>query len=250
MTHHNSTSADDTNGTNDANDSEARDSQQDRLAEALARLGHASFRPGQKEAIDGLLDEQRLLLVAPTGGGKSLCYQLPALLLPGTTIVISPLISLMRDQVDALEQLGIEATFLASTLDAGELARRLDAFERGRLHLLYVAPERLLFPRFREILRGLDCPLFAIDEAHCISEWGHDFRPEYLEIGRVLAEHPEARVLACTATATPYVRDEILSTWVLARGMTLVPKPGQRMRPRARSRLSSSSENSSSGAVA
>ncbi|MBW1884347.1 MAG: ATP-dependent DNA helicase RecQ [Deltaproteobacteria bacterium] len=225
MTHHNSTSADDTggangmndakgakgaNGTNDANDSEARDSQQDRLAEALARLGHASFRPGQKEAIDRLLDEQRLLLVAPTGGGKSLCYQLPALLLPGTTIVISPLISLMRDQVDALEQLGIEATFLASTLDAGELARRLDAFERGRLHLLYVAPERLLFPRFREILRGLDCPLFAIDEAHCISEWGHDFRPEYLEIGRVLAEHPEARVLACTATATPYVRDEIL----------------------------------------
>jgi ATP-dependent DNA helicase RecQ len=188
--------------------SEAREAA---LAEGLARLGHSSFRPGQKEAIEGLLDERRLLLVAPTGGGKSLCYQLPALLLPGTTVVVSPLIALMRDQVDALETLGIEATFLASTLGPDEMSRRLDDLEAGRLHLVYVAPERLVFPRFREILRRLECPLFAIDEAHCISEWGHDFRPEYLEIGRVLAEHPESRVLACTATATPYVRDEILA---------------------------------------
>jgi len=182
-----------------------------RLAAALERLGHAAFRPGQREAIEGLLDERRLLLVAPTGGGKSLCYQLPALVLGGTTVVVSPLIALMRDQVDALERRGIAATFLASTLDGAELGRRLDGLERGLYQLLYVAPERLVFPRFREILRRLDCPLFAIDEAHCISEWGHDFRPEYLEIGRVLAAHPEARVLACTATATPYVRDEIVA---------------------------------------
>lgn len=181
------------------------------LAAALRRLGHASFRPGQREAIEGLLDDRRLLLVAPTGGGKSLCYQLPALLLEGTTIVVSPLIALMRDQVDALERLGIEATYLASTLDAAEMAKRLDALERGAWQLVYVAPERLVFPRFREILRETEVPLFAIDEAHCISEWGHDFRPEYLEIGRVLAEHPDARVLACTATATPYVRDEIVA---------------------------------------
>jgi len=182
-----------------------------RLTDALRRLGHSSFRAGQREAIEGLLDARRLLLVAPTGGGKSLCYQLPALVLGGTTIVVSPLIALMRDQVAALERRGIEATFLASTLDGDELGRRLDGLERGIYRLVYVAPERLVFPRFREILRQLDCPLFAIDEAHCISEWGHDFRPEYLEIGRVLAEHPGARVLACTATATPYVRDEIVA---------------------------------------
>ncbi len=180
------------------------------LAAGLTRLGHSEFRPGQREAIEGLLDDQRLLLVAPTGGGKSLCYQLPALLFSGTTVVVSPLIALMRDQVDALDRLGIEASFLASTLEGDEMSRRLDALESGRLRLIYVAPERLVFPRFRQILRKLDCPLFAIDEAHCISEWGHDFRPEYLEIGRVLKEHPDARVLACTATATPYVRDEIL----------------------------------------
>lgn len=182
----------------------------DRLAAGLARLGHEEFRPGQREAIEGLFEDRRMLLVAPTGGGKSLCYQLPALLLEGTTVVVSPLIALMRDQVDALERLGIEASYLASTLDGAEMARRLDDLEAGRLRLIYVAPERLVFPRFREILRRIECSLFAIDEAHCISEWGHDFRPEYLEIGRVLAEHPETRVLACTATATPYVRDEIL----------------------------------------
>lgn len=202
------------------------------LARGLERLGHAEFRPGQREAIEGLLEAQRMLLVAPTGGGKSLCYQLPALLLSGTTVVVSPLIALMRDQVDALERLGIEATFLASTLDGAEMARRLDDLENGKLQMIYVAPERLVFPRFREILRRIECPLFAIDEAHCISEWGHDFRPEYLEIGRVLAEHPEARVLACTATATPYVRDEIISR------LSLPPETPQLVRGFARPNLS------------
>ncbi len=202
------------------------------LATALTRLGHSEFRAGQREAIEGLLDDRRLLLVAPTGGGKSLCYQLPALLFSGTTVVVSPLIALMRDQVDALERLGIEASFLASTLDGPEMARRLDALESGQLRMIYVAPERLVFPRFREILRKLDCPLFAIDEAHCISEWGHDFRPEYLEIGRVLKEHPDARVLACTATATPYVRDEILAR------LELPPETPQLVRGFARPNLS------------
>ncbi len=208
---------------------EARDAA---LAAGLKRLGHSEFRAGQREAIEGLLEHRRLLLVAPTGGGKSLCYQLPALLFPGTTVVVSPLIALMRDQVDALERLGIEASFLASTLDGAEMSRRLDALEAGRLRLIYVAPERLVFPRFREILQKLDCPLFAIDEAHCISEWGHDFRPEYLEIGRVLKEHPDARVLACTATATPYVRDEILAR------LELPPETPQLIRGFARPNLS------------
>ena len=181
------------------------------LTQALTQLGHTSFRPGQRESIEGLLDGGRQLLVAPTGGGKSLCYQLPALILPGTTVVVSPLIALMRDQVEALTRRGIEATYLASTLEPREMASRLDALEAGRWQLVYVAPERLVFPRFREILARIACPLFAIDEAHCISEWGHDFRPEYLEIGNVLAQHDGARVLACTATATPYVRDEIIA---------------------------------------
>ena len=181
------------------------------LERALARLGYAAFRPGQREAIETLIERGRLLLVAPTGGGKSLTYQLPATLLPGTTLVVSPLVSLMADQVQALAARGVAATFLASTLDAGEMRRRMARMAAGRLHLVYVAPERLTFPGFRGLLRDLDCPLVAVDEAHCISEWGHDFRPEYLEIGGLLAELEHARVLACTATATPVVRDEILA---------------------------------------
>ncbi len=153
----------------------------------------------------------RLLLVAPTGGGKSLSYQLPACLLPGTTLVVSPLIALMQDQVAALERCGVAATYLASTLDAGEVRRRLAAVARGECSLVYVAPERLALPGFRALVADLDCPLLAVDEAHCISEWGHDFRPEYLGIGEVVASLPKARVLACTATATPVVRDEILA---------------------------------------
>ena len=181
------------------------------LDAGLRRLGHAHFRPGQREAIERLLDVGRLLLVAPTGGGKSLVYQLPATLLGGTTLVISPLISLMQDQVRALEERGVAATYLASTLDAAEMRRRLGQLGTGRLALAYVAPERLAYPGFRALLRGLVCPLIAVDEAHCISEWGHDFRPEYLELGPILAELAAPRVLACTATATPIVRDEILA---------------------------------------
>ncbi|HVQ24819.1 MAG TPA: RecQ family ATP-dependent DNA helicase, partial [Planctomycetota bacterium] len=178
---------------------------------ALARLGYTDFRPGQREAIEILLAQGRLLLVAPTGGGKSLSYQLPATILPGTTLVVSPLVALMADQVQALEARGVRATYLAATLEAAEMRRRMTRIERRELTLVYVAPERLVFPGFRALVRELDCPLVAIDEAHCISEWGHDFRPEYLEIGAVLGDLPKARVLACTATATPIVRDEILA---------------------------------------
>jgi len=178
---------------------------------ALARLGYTDFRPGQREAIEILLAQGRLLLVAPTGGGKSLSYQLPATILPGTTLVVSPLVALMADQVQALEARGVRATYLAATLETAEMRRRMARIERRELALVYVAPERLVFPGFRALVRELDCPLVAIDEAHCISEWGHDFRPEYLEIGAVLGDLPKARVLACTATATPIVRDEILA---------------------------------------
>ena len=181
------------------------------LDAALVRLGYTAFRPGQREAVETIIAERRLLLVAPTGGGKSLTYQLPATVLGGTTLVVSPLVSLMHDQVAALEARGVRATFLAATLDTDEVRRRMAALARGEYQLAYVAPERLAFPGFRGLARDLDCPLVAVDEAHCISEWGHDFRPDYLQIGELVADLAEARVLACTATATPVVRDEIIA---------------------------------------
>ena len=181
------------------------------LNAALSRLGYDGFRNGQRRAVETLLRDRRLLFVAPTGGGKSLVYQLTACLLGGTTVVVSPLIALMADQVTALERRGIPATFLASTLSPEEMGRRISGFARGAYKLVYVAPERLAFSGFQALLSEANCPLVAVDEAHCISEWGHDFRPEYMMIDRVLARLPNARVLACTATATPVVRDEILS---------------------------------------
>jgi ATP-dependent DNA helicase RecQ len=202
------------------------------LQEALATLGYDAFRDGQQEAIETLLEARRLLLVAPTGGGKSLIYQLPSVLLPGTTLVVSPLIALMQDQVNALVQRGHAATYLASTLDGEELSTRQRNMARGEYKLVYVAPERLAFPGFRALLADLDCPLVAIDEAHCISEWGHDFRPEYMQIGDVLKDLPDVRVLACTATATPVVRDEILER------LGLPADTPQRLRGFARPNLS------------
>ena len=176
----------------------------------LKHFGHTAFRPGQREAVETLLRVGRLLLVAPTGGGKSLTYQLPASFLPGTTLVVSPLIALMQDQVDSLERCAVPATYLASTLDAGEIRARMRGIARGDYRLVYVAPERLALDGFRSLLADLECPLLAIDEAHCISQWGHDFRPDYLQLGALAAQLPQARVLACTATATPVVRDEII----------------------------------------
>ncbi|HEX7122956.1 MAG TPA: RecQ family ATP-dependent DNA helicase [Gemmatimonadaceae bacterium] len=177
---------------------------------ALRQLGYSDFRPGQREAIETILTHGRLLLVAPTGGGKSLTYQLPALMLGGTTLVVSPLVSLMHDQVAALSARGVPATFLASTLSGDELRRRMSGLARGAFRIAYVAPERLAYGGFRGLLRELEVPLLAIDEAHCIAEWGHDFRPEYLQLGELVAELRQSRVLACTATATPVVRDEII----------------------------------------
>ena len=181
------------------------------LDAGLAQLGYEAFRPGQREAIETLLASGRLLQVAPTGGGKSLTYQLPACLLPGTSLVVSPLVSLMHDQVQALAARGVPATFLAATLPAEEMRERLARLRAGVFKLAYVAPERLAYPGFRAMALELGAPLVAIDEAHCISEWGHDFRPDYLAIGGLLAELRPRLVLACTATATPIVRDEILA---------------------------------------
>ncbi len=186
------------------------------LQAGLRRLGFDDFRPGQREAIETLLSERRLLLVAPTGGGKSLVYQLPATLLPGTALVVSPLISLMQDQVAALEARGVAATFLASTLEPRELGQRMARIARGEYDLVYAAPERVTHPGVRSLLRDLDCTLVAIDEAHCISEWGHDFRPEYMALGGLVRELGDAAVVACTATATPVVRDEIVERLGLA----------------------------------
>ncbi len=180
------------------------------LNAGLERLGYTSFRPGQREALTLILTKGALLLVAPTGGGKSMTFQLPATILPGTTLVVSPLIALMQDQVRHLQERGIAATYLAATLDGAEVSARMSAMARGEYKLVYVAPERLSAPGFRELIHRIPIPLLAIDEAHCISEWGHDFRPEYLQIGE-LVRTLNTRVLACTATATPVVRDEILA---------------------------------------
>ncbi|MBI2388390.1 MAG: ATP-dependent DNA helicase RecQ [Deltaproteobacteria bacterium] len=174
------------------------------------RFQLASFRPWQREAIDALLGAPgKVLVVAPTGGGKSLTYQLPATVLPGVTLVISPLVALMEDQVRALEARGVPAAFLASTLGIEERRARIREAHEGKLKLLYCAPERLASDWFVDFLASCDVSMVAIDEAHCISHWGHDFRPDYLRIGDVLARLRPSKVLACTATATPRVREEI-----------------------------------------
>ncbi len=173
------------------------------------RFGFERFRDGQEPVIRALLEGRPALAVFPTGGGKSLCYQLPALLLDGITLVISPLIALMKDQVDALTAKGIAAARLDSTLTLDELELVYDSLAHGRLKLLYVAPERLANEKFRQRMQGLPIQLVAIDEAHCISEWGHNFRPEYLKLARFCRTLKIPRVLALTATATPQVAREI-----------------------------------------
>jgi ATP-dependent DNA helicase RecQ len=174
------------------------------------RFGLSAFHPWQREAIEELLEgRQRVVVIAPTGGGKSLCYQLPAAILDGTSIVISPLIALMEDQVRALTQRGVAATYLASTLDSEEVKRREREIFEGRYQLVYIAPERLESPWLVDKLAALRPPLLAIDEAHCISQWGHDFRPSYLRLGEIIEHMQPPRVIACTATATPVVRQEI-----------------------------------------
>lgn len=173
------------------------------------RFGLEQFRPGQREVIEQVLQKRDVLCVMPTGGGKSLCYQLPALLLPGLTLVVSPLIALMKDQVDALQERGVRATLINSTLDPAEQRARLLEIEAGRYELVYVAPERFRSPRFVEMMAKVRPALLAVDEAHCISEWGHDFRPDYARIGQARRKLGFPPCIALTATATDVVRRDI-----------------------------------------
>ena len=176
----------------------------------LAPFGLSSFRPGQREVIETVLAGQDCLCVMPTGGGKSLCYQLPALVHSGITLVISPLIALMKDQVDALLARGLKATFINSTLSPEELSERLERMVAGDYKLVYVVPERFRSPRFVEAARSSDVKLLAVDEAHCVSEWGHDFRPDYARLGRFRAQLGNPPTIALTATATDAVRRDIV----------------------------------------
>ena len=181
-------------------------------------FGHAGFRPGQREVVEGLLAGRSMLAVFPTGGGKSLCYQLPALMIEGVTLVISPLIALMKDQVDALRGRGIGAARLDSSLTAEEYEEVMAALGAGTVKLLYVAPERLSNEGFRRRLGRMRIGMVAIDEAHCISEWGHNFRPDYLKLAKACRELGVPRVLCLTATATPAVAEDIRRQFGIAEG--------------------------------
>lgn len=174
-------------------------------------FGYNSFRPLQEEIITRILGKKDTFVLMPTGGGKSLCYQVPSLVLPGTTIVISPLISLMKDQVDVLRQNGISAAYLNSSLSQTEQTEVLDQLVENKLSLLYVAPERLVQDSFLSVLKTIDINFFAIDEAHCISQWGHDFRPEYRQLNMLKKLFPEIAIVALTATATERVKEDIIS---------------------------------------
>ena len=179
--------------------------------EALHKyFGFDKFRFGQEEIIKSLVERNDTIVVIPTGGGKSLCYQLPAILLDGTAIVISPLIALMKDQVDALHKRNYPASFINSSLPYYEVQQRLNAAIRGEYKLLYITPERLESSRFLEMLKGINLSFLAVDEAHCISEWGHDFRPSYLKIMPSFEVLPRIPIIALTATATPEVQEDIM----------------------------------------
>ncbi|KHD86751.1 DNA helicase RecQ [Heyndrickxia ginsengihumi] len=172
--------------------------------------GYQEFRSGQSTIIEQILNGQDTVGIMPTGGGKSICYQIPALLFEGVTIVVSPLISLMKDQVDALRNIGIPATYINSALNSDEIHYRLSEASRGAFKLIYIAPERLETSSFISLLHQINISLIAIDEAHCISQWGHDFRPSYLSIQKLIHQfNPKPVILALTATATPQVKDDI-----------------------------------------
>lgn len=181
------------------------------LAEQTLRntFGYEKFRPLQQEAIQQVLQGEDSLLIMPTGGGKSLCYQIPALLFDGIAVVVSPLISLMNDQVMQLKDIGVKSIVLNSSLDRDTYSQHLQLVRENEVDLVYMAPETLLQPRMKKLLKSVDVDLLAIDEAHCISEWGHDFRPEYRRLAELRKEMPEAACIALTATATEQVREDI-----------------------------------------
>src|SRR4051812_41280472 len=183
------------------------------MEQALAKLkevfGYEGFRPLQKEIVSDALAGRDVFALLPTGGGKSLCFQLPALLRDGLALVISPLIALMKDQVDSLTASGIPATFLNSAIDSAEARARLRGLHNGEYRLLYAAPERLMLPGFVDKLKAWNVTMIAVDEAHCVSEWGHDFRPEYRQIASLRHAFPGVPILALTATATGRVREDI-----------------------------------------
>jgi ATP-dependent DNA helicase RecQ len=184
------------------------------IADAVAALrehfGFDDFREGQREVIAAILEGKDAVVVMPTGSGKSLCYQLPALMLSGATLVVSPLIALMKDQVDALHARQLPATFINSSIAEREQWSRIEGLRRGEFKLVYVAPERFRSSRFLEALQSVSVSLFAVDEAHCISTWGHDFRPDYLRLKNIIPLLGKPQTLALTATATPYVRSDII----------------------------------------
>ena len=181
-----------------------------------SRFGLDAFRDGQHAVIERLLSGKSVAAIFPTGGGKSLCYQLPALMMPGTTVVVSPLIALMKDQCDALARRGIAAARLDSSMKPGEFVETMDAVHRGDTKILYVAPERFFNERFLATVDRLDVSMFAIDEAHCISQWGHAFRPDYLKLAELCRDLNVRRVLALTATATPTVLEDIREAFGIA----------------------------------
>ncbi len=181
------------------------------MKETLKQVfGFNDFRPHQEDIINHILAGRDVVAIMPTGGGKSLCYQLPACLVPGTVVVVSPLISLMKDQVDAAREIDLEAAYLNSSLSPEAMADVYERLRNGRLNLLYIAPERLASAAFIEVLRNVAVSLFAVDEAHCISEWGPDFRPEYLGLGLLRSLYPEVPMAVFTATATVRVQEDII----------------------------------------
>ncbi len=182
------------------------------LGDGLKLFGLDAFRPGQRAVIDSVMSGQDVLCIMPTGGGKSLCYQLPTMMREGVTLVISPLIALMKDQVDSLQQIGIPATFINSSLDLAEQQSRLDGMRSGQWKLMYIAPERLRSVAFMRALLDIPIQLLAVDEAHCISQWGHDFRPDYARLGRLRERIGNPQTIALTATATQLVREDICQT--------------------------------------
>ena len=194
----------------------------DAVASLRQHFGFEDFREGQREVIGSILEGKDAVVVMPTGSGKSLCYQLPAMILDGVTLVVSPLIALMKDQVDALQARGLPATFINSSISEPEQRARIDALRRREHKLVYIAPERFRSSRFNAALQQIPISLFAVDEAHCISTWGHDFRPDYLRLRNVIKSLKQVQTLALTATATPYVRSDIIQQLGLNRPQTFV----------------------------